>query len=92
MPDISPKLPEVKAEFQQLDLLALLSDAIDHLNCIRTHAEHESSWRQVFIEAHRAIRILEAVKSQESLRWSELAAALEARRAARASAQKEDQP
>ena len=92
MPDISPKLPEVKAEFQQLDLLALLSDAIDHLNCIRTHAEHESSWRQVFIEAHACIRILEAMKTQESLRWHALAAALEARKAARAAVSREHQP
>ena len=90
--NVNQNIPEVKAELQQVDLLATICSAIDHLHCIRTHAEHESSWRQVFIEAHRCILLLEAIKAQESLRWSELAAALEARKAARASAQKEDHP
>ena len=84
--DARGALPEVRAELQQMDLLALLSEAIGHLTCIRTHAEHEASWQQVFIEAHQCLKILEAMKAQESMRWHALDAALQERNAVRAAA------
>jgi len=90
MPNISPNVPEVRAELQQMDLLALLSDAIGRVDCIKTHAEHEASWQQVFIEAHKCIKILEAMKAQESLRWHALDAALQERKALHAAARGED--
>ena len=67
--------PEVRRELRQMNLLALLSSAIDRLECIRTHAKNESSWMQVFLESDQAIDELEAAQKQESLKWQEWNAA-----------------
>ena len=75
---INQHSPEFIAEQQQLDLLALLSSILDRVQCIRVHAWHEANWQQVYTEATRAIEELEAVKAEESARWAEWNAAVEA--------------